>query len=156
MSDMQRKVIKHAQDDMARIGADAGGPEPPGVVEKVKDYLMDRVLPEIGDALMHKVAHGAAELSQGLNSQSNAYVPYGIGQAPLAVEDSAPQSLYSLHDMQPLEVEGGARSAEEWDHLGKQAGYVQPLEVDLPMSHEESLRRASKRPGQEPDHGIDH
>jgi hypothetical protein len=32
---------------------------------------------------------GAAELGQALNSQADAYVPYGAGQAPLEVEGPA-------------------------------------------------------------------
>ena len=35
---------------------------------------------------------GAAELSQALNSHSNAYVPYGTAQQPLEVE--GPQTSY--------------------------------------------------------------
>jgi hypothetical protein len=38
------------------------------------------------DTMQQKVAQGAAELSQALNSQANSYVPYGAGQAPLEVE----------------------------------------------------------------------
>ncbi len=33
-----------------------------------------------------KLAQGAAELGQALNSQADAYVPYGAGQQPLQVE----------------------------------------------------------------------
>jgi hypothetical protein len=44
---------------------------------------------EVGDMLDHKIAQGAAELSHALNSQSNAYVPYGAGQQPLEVEGPA-------------------------------------------------------------------
>jgi hypothetical protein len=40
----------------------------------------------------HRKAQGAAELSQALNSQSNAYVPYGAGQQPLEVE--GPATIY--------------------------------------------------------------
>ena len=47
---------------------------------------MGRFWKEVGEMLEHKAAQGAAELSQALNSQSNAYVPYGTGQAPLEVE----------------------------------------------------------------------
>ena len=39
--------------------------------------------------LDHKIAQGAAELGQALNSQADAYVPYGAGQAPLEVEGPA-------------------------------------------------------------------
>jgi hypothetical protein len=53
---------------------------------------MSRFWKEVGQMLDHKIAQGAAELSQALNSQSNAYVPYGVGQAPLEVE--GPQTNY--------------------------------------------------------------
>ena len=58
------------------------------LVGKVWDYMKDRVAPEIGDMLVQKTAQGAAELSQALNSQSDAFVPYGVGQQQLAVEGS--------------------------------------------------------------------
>jgi hypothetical protein len=61
-------------------------------MSKFTDYLKERVIPEVGDMLTHKTAQGAAEISQALNSQSNAYVPYGVGQAPLEVE--GPQTSY--------------------------------------------------------------
>jgi hypothetical protein len=53
---------------------------------------MGRFWKEVGQMFEHKIAQGAAELSQSLNSQSNAYVPYGTGQAPLDVE--GPQQSY--------------------------------------------------------------
>ncbi len=45
------------------------------------DLMADKVIPQ-----------GAAELSQALNGQSNAYVPYGTAQQPLDVE--GPQQSY--------------------------------------------------------------
>jgi hypothetical protein len=39
-----------------------------------------RFFRETGEMLKHKAAQGAAEVTQGLFSQSNAYVPYGYGQ----------------------------------------------------------------------------
>jgi len=36
-----------------------------------------------------KIAQGAAEVSQALNSQADAYVPYGAAQKPLEVEGPA-------------------------------------------------------------------
>jgi hypothetical protein len=53
------------------------------------DYLKERVAPELGQMLDHKIAQGAAELGQALNSQADGYVPYGAGQAPLEVEGPA-------------------------------------------------------------------
>lgn len=41
---------------------------------------------EIGQMLDHKIAQGAAELGQAINSSTDGYVPYGTGQAPLEVE----------------------------------------------------------------------
>jgi hypothetical protein len=60
--------------------------EKKGFVGKLIDYMKERVLPEVGQMLEHKVAQGAAELGQAINSQADGYVPYGAGQAPLEVE----------------------------------------------------------------------
>ncbi len=60
-----------------------------GISGRFWDYLKERVGPEVGQMLDHKIAQGAAELAQALNSQSNAYVPYGVGQQPLTVEGPA-------------------------------------------------------------------
>ena len=56
---------------------------------KILDYLKERVVPEVGQMLDHKIAQGAAELGQALNSQADAYVPYGAGQQPLEIEGPA-------------------------------------------------------------------
>lgn len=56
---------------------------------KFFDYLKERVIPEVGQMLDHKIAQGAAELGQALNSQADGYVPYGAGQAPLTIEGPA-------------------------------------------------------------------
>jgi arginine utilization protein RocB len=49
----------------------------------------DRFKKEVGQMLDQKVAQGAAEVSQALNSQADAYVPYGAAQRPLEVEGPA-------------------------------------------------------------------
>jgi arginine utilization protein RocB len=54
---------------------------------------VSRFWKETGDMLQQKTAQGAAELAQALNSQSNAYVPYGMGQQPLEVE--GPSTSYT-------------------------------------------------------------
>ena len=88
---MQKDVIEHAREDLG-IKDDPSKAlsvaEPPkqSLWESMKDHFIDRVVPEVGQMLDHKIAQGAAELSQALNSQSNAYVPYGTGQKPLEVE----------------------------------------------------------------------
>jgi hypothetical protein len=70
------------------------------VMGKVWDYMKERLgaIPnEVGDMVVHKTAQGAAEISQALNSQSNAYVPYGVGQQPLEVEGLAcPHFMYQV------------------------------------------------------------
>jgi hypothetical protein len=58
----------------------------------------DRFKKEVGQMLDHKVAQGAAELSQALNSQADAYVPYGAGQQPLEVEGPATSYQDMLRD----------------------------------------------------------
>jgi hypothetical protein len=50
---------------------------------------MSRFWKEVGQMVEQKIAQGSAELGQALNSQSNAYVPYGAGQKPLEVEGPA-------------------------------------------------------------------
>ena len=50
---------------------------------------MGRFWKEVGQMFDQKVAQGAAEIGQALNSQADAYVPYGAGQQPLAVEGPA-------------------------------------------------------------------
>jgi len=62
------------------------------------DYLKERVVPEVGQMLDHKIAQGAAELGQAINSQADAYVPYGAGQAPLSVEGPATSYQDMLRD----------------------------------------------------------
>ncbi len=49
----------------------------------------ERFKKEVGQMVDHKIAQGAAEVGQALNSQADAYVPYGAGQAPLEVEGPA-------------------------------------------------------------------
>lgn len=53
---------------------------------------------EVGQMLDHKIAQGAAELGQALNSQADAYVPYGAGQAPLEVEGPGMSYVEMLKD----------------------------------------------------------
>ena len=50
---------------------------------------MSRFWKEVGQMLDQKVAQGAAELGQAINSTADGYVPYGTGQQPLAVEGPA-------------------------------------------------------------------
>ncbi len=47
---------------------------------------MSRFWKEVGQMLDHKMAQGAAELGQAINSSADAYVPYGAGQQPLEIE----------------------------------------------------------------------
>ena len=61
-------------------------------LERIGERLAE-VPAEVAQTLTDKVIpQGAAELSQALNSQSNAYVPYGAAQRPLEVE--GPQVNY--------------------------------------------------------------
>jgi hypothetical protein len=57
-----------------------------------------RFFKEVGEMLDQKIAQGAAEVGQALNSQSNAYVPYGAGQQPLEVEGPATSYQDVLRD----------------------------------------------------------
>lgn len=65
---------------------------------------------EILHTLTEKVIpQGAAELAQALNSDANAYVPYGSAQRPLEVE--GPQMSY-----QEALRESSQRATQEHDH----------------------------------------
>ncbi len=69
-----------------------------GIAGRIWDYLKERVAPEVGQMLEHKMVQGAAELGQALNSQADGYVPYGAGQAPLEVEGPAVSYQDMLRD----------------------------------------------------------
>ncbi len=56
-----------------------------GFLGRIVDRLKD-IPSEAMDMAIKKTQQGAAELSQALNSESNAYVPYGAGQQELKVE----------------------------------------------------------------------
>jgi hypothetical protein len=89
--DMQKNVIEHAREDIGAVDDPrkaivAAEPPKQSFWDKVADHIIDRMAPEIGDMLKQKFAQGAAELAQAINSQSNAYVPYGAGQQSLEVQ----------------------------------------------------------------------
>jgi hypothetical protein len=73
---------------------------------------LERVMAELGDMAVKKTVQGAAELSQALNSQSNAYVPYGAGQQALEIE--GPQMNYQemLRDSSSQVIEEPERGME--------------------------------------------
>jgi hypothetical protein len=85
-NDDLRAILQHAQQDLNAVGPEVGAQPQKGWWERFKDGLIDRFVPEVGEMLMQKTAQGAAEISHALNSQSNAYTPYGYGQQPLSVE----------------------------------------------------------------------
>ena len=63
----------------------------------VASYLWNRVAKEAAQTLTQRVIpQGAAELSQALFSQSNAYVPYGQGQRPVAPAQGPQQSYQEM------------------------------------------------------------
>lgn len=97
----QKEVIQHAQDDLKTIGPDVAAQPQKGLWDRFKDWMIDKFAPEAGEMMMQKVAQGAAEISQALNSQSNAYVPYGHAQQPLEVE--RPGMSYQDHLRQASE-----------------------------------------------------
>jgi hypothetical protein len=59
---------------------------------------------EVGQMLDQKIAQGAAEIGQALNSGADAYVPYGAGQAPLEVEGPATSYQDMLREASSREV----------------------------------------------------
>jgi hypothetical protein len=102
--DITRKVIQQAQEDLKGIGPAVAAQPQKGWWEAAKDWFIDKFAPEVGDMLMHKTAQGAAEIAQALNSQSNAYVPYGVGQSPLEVEGPATNYQDLLREAQQRAV----------------------------------------------------
>jgi hypothetical protein len=69
--------------------------------ERLASFIGDRIaaMPaEVGQMLDNKIAQGAAELGQALNSQADGYVPYGVGQQPLEVEGPATGYAEMLKD----------------------------------------------------------
>jgi hypothetical protein len=59
---------------------------------------------EVGQMFDQKIAQGAAEIGQALNSQADAYVPYGAGQQPLEVEGPATSYTDMLREAASREV----------------------------------------------------
>ena len=87
--DITRKVIQQAQEDLRNVGPEVAAEPQKGWWEKAKDWFIDKFAPEVGEMLMQKTAQGASEIAQALNSDANAYVPYGHAQQPLEVEGPA-------------------------------------------------------------------
>ena len=96
--DITKKVIQQAQEDLRAVGPEVAGVPNKGSWESFKDYLIDRVVPEIGDMLMQKTAQGSAEVAQALFHQSTSFTPYGSGQQPLEVEGPAQSYQDMLRD----------------------------------------------------------
>jgi hypothetical protein len=94
----QQAIIRHAQNDLSKVGPDVAAQPTRSLWDKASDFFIDKFAPEVGDMLMHKAAQGAAELGQALNSSADAYVPYGAGQAPLTVEGPATAFQDMLRD----------------------------------------------------------
>jgi hypothetical protein len=59
---------------------------------------MGRFWKEVGEMGKHKLAQGAAELSQAINSQANGYVPYGDGQKIPEIEGATASYQDMLRD----------------------------------------------------------
>ena len=51
--------------------------------------MAGRFWKEVSQMVEQKIAQGAAELGQAINSSADGYVPYGVGQKPLEVEGPA-------------------------------------------------------------------
>ena len=80
------------------------GAEVKGAIEHIANGAIDLMAEKV-------IPQGAAELSQALNSQSNAYVPYGTAQQPLDVE--GPQQSY-----QAMLREYSQRGQEQGQDIG--------------------------------------
>ncbi len=118
-----------------------------GIGGRIWDYFKNRVFPEMGDMLAQKTAQGAAELSQALNSQSNAYVPYGTGQHPLEVE--GPATSYQQMLREASERSGPEHGQSQEQDRGSAGGYQAMLDAYASQGnvHGES---------NEKDRGIEH
>ena len=66
--------------------------------------MASRFWDEVGQMFDQKMAQGAAELGQALNSQAAGYVPYGAGQKPLEVEGPATSYQDMLKEASQREV----------------------------------------------------
>jgi hypothetical protein len=70
--------------------------EKKSLLRRIGSHLWERVKaigPEAFETLTDKVIpQGASEIAQAINSQSNAYVPYGAAQRPTEVQ--VPQTSY--------------------------------------------------------------
>jgi len=84
-----------------------------GLLERIGSHLVDRIKAIPGEAyqtLTDKVVpQGASEIAQALNSQSNAFVPYGHAQQPLDVEGPA-------QSYQDMLREASQRGGQEHGH----------------------------------------
>jgi hypothetical protein len=104
--DLQKKVIEHARND---IGA-TEDPAKASVVagqqkhwwDKIADHIIDRVVPEVGQMISQKLAHGGGEIMQAIHTGS-AYTPYGYSQKPLqpvevqAAEGHEPSTVWQSY-----------------------------------------------------------
>jgi len=66
--------------------------------------MASRFWDEVGQMFDQKMAQGAAELGQALNSQADGYVPYGAGQKPLEVEGPVTSYQDMLREASQREV----------------------------------------------------
>jgi hypothetical protein len=73
------------------------------VVRDTANYFTHRVIPQ-----------GAAEVSQALNHQSNAYVPYGHAQAPVRATAAAQNNALSKwSDRFPSQAQGRSQGMSQ-------------------------------------------
>lgn len=97
-------ILNHARGDLEAVGPEITGqfapaeetlgPEP-GLGEKIGDYLIDRVVPEVWDAFTHEVSLGSSELSKALMGREDPFVLYGKSLDPLDTYDvGSPQQSY--------------------------------------------------------------
>jgi hypothetical protein len=75
-------ALNHARADLGAVEQPlnvwvTAEPPEPGFLDKAADYLMDKVVPEVGDMLAQKWNEGANEIAKALFGQSDGFVLYG-------------------------------------------------------------------------------
>lgn len=92
-------IVEHAREDLSAIGipgqfspAETLGPEP-GFLERAEDFVIDKLLPEIGDMLGRQWDMGASEISKALFGQADGFVLYGPALEPIEPVEMAEQSF---------------------------------------------------------------
>lgn len=107
-------IFGHARDDLAGIGppgqfapAETLGPEP-SFWDRAANFFIDKLVPEVWDAVEHEVSLGASELAKALLGHSDGFVLYGPSLDPIQTYDipEPPQQSFDDQMAQASQVWG--------------------------------------------------